>query len=496
LSDRSSPLPHRAAPGRWAYQLAWLLFGVAAACSPHSVENDPKPPLSLPGQFSQGGEQAAAGPPERWWEDFRDPELNRLVDQSLAGNFDLRGGWARLSQAVAVADQAGAPLWPTLDANLGASYRLSQFGPIGTRPAYGFSGSLGASYELDIWKKLSSGKKAAALTRDAAADQVQALAMTLVASLAEAWFDLRTVRARRDILQRQLETNERFLEIERVRFSHGLSSVLDVNQQEQQIVRTRALLALIESSEGVTLHQLAVLLGQVPGLLKAEAAHALPELPSLPATGIPSELLQRRPDVRAAQRLVEAADYRIAVAVADRYPSVKLSADVSATPNNFNDWAFSPLFGLAAGLTQPILDGGRRRAEVDRQRAIMAERVSDFGRALLGAMREVEDALWLERAQRVHIEQLQRQYELARLSLEEARNRYSQGLEDFLRVLTALRSQEELELGLLDARRKLLSHRIQLCRALGGTWATELVAPDAEAESSAPSAAPKAEDPS
>jgi len=203
----------------------------------------------------------------------------------------------------------------------------------------------------------------------------------------------------------------------------------------------------------------------------------LPDLPPLPTTGVPSELLKRRPDLRAAQRRVEAADYPVAAAVAARYPRLSLSASVSSQPSNFNDYLLDPLWTLAANLALPLIDGGRRVAEVERTRAVVSEAVAAYGKAVLQALVEVENALVQERQQIANIEQLREQVQVSSVTLDQARQRYGHGLADFLTVLTALRSHQEVELGLLDAKRQLLSHRIQLCRALGGTWAEQVSPP-------------------
>lgn len=462
---------------------------LSAGCSPHDVRERPQPPLAMPASY--GGEvaqaaQAKAPLPERWWTAFRDPALDRLIEATLAGNFDLQGAWARLAQANALADQAGAPRWPTLglDASAGVTRRQIQFrdpasGNIRSRPvtAYGASGSLAASYEIDLWQKLASTARAAALEREAAADAVETLAMSLTAEVAEAFLDLVQVRARRALLERQLETNETFVELLKLRFGQGLSSSVEVNQQRQQALETRGQLGLTKSEEAVVAHRLAVLLGKPPGQIDTGASAALPEVPPLPATGVPSLLLKRRPDIRAARRRVEAADHRLAAAIADRYPTLSLTGSVSTQPGELNDWDLNPIWNLVAGLAAPILDGGRRAAEVERRRALMAELVASYGGTVLTALLEVENALAQEHQQQQYVAEVEQQLGVAMTTFEEARRRFSNGLSDFLTVLTALRSQHQVELNLLAAQRRLLSHRIQLCRALGGNWTKELKPP-------------------
>ena len=459
----------------------FMLVGFACACSPHDVTENPEAPVALPDSY--GGETPAtaaqAPKPERWWTAFGHPDLDRLIERALAGNFDLHAAWARLWQSEALADQAGAPRWPQLEASLGGRVSRGRFFPgAPTRTDTFASGSLAASYEVDIWDKLGSTARAAALERDAAADAVQALAMTLTARVAETWFDLVRTRAQRALLEEQLATSTAFLDLLKARFSQGMATAVEVSQQEQLAIGTRSELVLTHSREAVLTHQLAVLVGEVPGRVQPGAGAQLPELPPLPATGVPSELLQRRPDLRAAQRRVEAADNRIAAAIADRYPSLRLTAQVSSEPGTPNDWLLDPIWSLAAGLTAPIFDGGRRAAEVERRRAMMAELVANYGQTVLTAMVEVQDALVQEQRQRERIVEITNQLQVADTTLDLVRARYGQGAADFLSVLTALTSQQQVQLNLLQARRELLSHRIQLCRALGDTWTTELKRPE------------------
>lgn len=486
--------------------LGVLCVGWLGACAPHRVAHEPTPPLAVPSRYA-GAEQTAERTSAQhqsestesakgWWHDFADPQLNQLVTGALADNFNVQGAWARLRQAAAAADIAGAPRVPSLGASLGATYQrlnLARFGVGGSGlDLFGFAGSLEAGYEVDFWSKISDGEQAALLDQHVAADQVQVVAMTVAAEVAEAYYDVLAARAGRLLLEQQRAVSASLLELVELRFGEGLATGVEVSQQRQQVLGADSALAPLVAVEAVARHRLAALLGKqvgcpgagpAGGLEAAPEAQAcvqlpesvsLPQVPPPPRTGVPAELLKRRPDLRAAQRQVEAADYRVAVAVADRYPSVQLTGSVSSEPSRVNDWLLSPLWNLAANLTLPLVDGGRRRAEVERRRAVMAELVASYGQAVLDAMMEVENALIQQRQQRQTIANVQAQLDVARLTLEQAQLRYGQGTADFVAVLTALRSQQDVERALLDAQRQLISYHIQLCRALGGTWTASL----------------------
>lgn len=455
------------------------LIATAASCSPHKVTHRPAPPVQVPATFSGIG--AGAPLPDRWWNDFGDPELTRLVDAMFADNLQLRAAWARLRQGAALARQASSGKWPQIDlqASAGRSENRVNLPSIGqqTFSSNSFQVSVGAGYEVDVWNKVASNAAAARLDVAAGRDEIESLAMSMVAQLTEVWFELVHARAQRTLLNNQLDTNKVYVELTELRFGQGQASALDVYQQQQQVLQIQATLALVEASIAANQQALAVMVGKPPQMWAAGDLAALPELPPPPGTGVPADLLVRRPDVRAAQKRVEAADYRVAAAVADRLPGLRLMGALSLQNANLGDLIATPLYSIIGSVTAPLFDGGRRKAEVDRNRAVVEEQLANFGQVLLSAMLEVEQSLVFERQQRLHIIELVQQVDVSGKALREARERYRQGLIDYLPVITALQAQQRTELALLSAQRQLVSYRIQLYRALGGSWTAELVAP-------------------
>ncbi len=454
-------------------------LAVAAGCTPHQVTRDPLPPVAVPAAFSAAAPSGAQAVPEKWWLEFGDPDLTRLVAAGLSDNLQLHAAWARLRQASAGVDQATSAKWPQLNLDASAARQKSRFNlaePIGqvTTKTNQFSVSVGAAYEVDLWRRIGSQASAAALDAIALRDDAEAMAITISAEITEAWFDILFQRAQRQLLVAQAETNRIYLELVQLRFDQGLASALDVYQQRQQVVATRAQLGLTDAAIEALGFKLAVLVGQPPGQVASGERADLPALPPLPETGVPADLLERRPDVRAARRRVEAADYRVAVAVADRLPGLRLSGSTSLQDTEIASLIATPLWAILAAVTEPLFDGGRRKAEVVRTRAVVEERLMQYGQTLLTAMTEVESALVQERQQTKYIADLEQQVELGEAALREARARYSQGLIDYLPVLTALQALQRSQLAVLQARRQLLSYRVQLCRALGGSWTREL----------------------
>ncbi len=456
-----------------------ILISVAmtsAACSPHKVTRNPKPPIVVPSAYSSiqaEGDNLS----DKWWQDFGDPELDKLVNEALQGNLQVRAAWQRVKQARAVATQMGAGKYPAVNVSGTVNKQNATPGPGGSSFFFPSSPvSIEASYELDIFKKVGNAQAAAMSDAMAARDQVESMAMTLVAQIAETWFSLSAQHASLKLLDAQIKTSGQFLELAEMRLGQGLGSGLDLLQQRQQLAAVEGQRPLLESSVGVLQNQLAILTGRPPSEFQAATTSALPKMPTRPSSGVPADLLLRRPDVRAARLQVEAADYRVAVAVANRLPSLRLGA--SYGPFQVADLVLSTanIWQIGANLLAPIFQGGRLKAEVTRNEAVVQEKSYNYGHAILQALVEVENAALQETKQVEYVAELQRQLVIAQATLEEARERYSAGLgnDSFLQILLSLGSSQRLELSLLRAQQQALSHRIQFCRALGGSWTQDL----------------------
>jgi NodT family efflux transporter outer membrane factor (OMF) lipoprotein len=429
------------------------------------------PIADAPVSFSISGE---AETPERWWEAFDDAELNRLVEQAMGDNLDVLAAWDRLDQAVAVARIAGAPVWPNVD----GAFSVTDTDVVDGRDPFvvedTFYGlSLTASYEVDLWGRIRSGRKAAGADLRSSREDLDTVAITISSEIARTWYELLEQRSQLEILSEQTDVNQTYLRLLELRFNQGLTAAAEVLQQRQQLESTEGEVPLFESRLEVLEHNLAVLSGKHPTVDVATGGEGLSELPPLPATGLPADLLLRRPDVRAARLRVESADYRVGEAIADRFPKLSISISAQDTETKFRSLFDNWIKNLAANLMAPIVDGGRRRAEVERRRAVASERLHDFERTVLNALKEVEDALARERRQAEFIESLDKQVEIARQTVEFTRERYLNGATDYLPALTALRTLQQLERSRIEAQRQLVTFRINLYRALAGGWRLE-----------------------
>ncbi len=459
-----------------------LTAALAGGCMVHQT-GESHPPLGMPGAFSASGEAPLA---DHWWEAFGDPHLTALVDEALAGNFTIRSAWDRLDQARAVAQKAGAPLWPFLDGTAGASRSVTEnegegttggrggFGgtPGGTVRTYTTDVSLGltASYEVDLWGRIRSARDAAILDVAASAEDLRAAAITLSAQIAGTWLRMGELRGRLAILDDQHATNEQVLELITLRFRRGRAGATDVLQQRQLVEATRGERTLVQSGIAVLEHQLAILLGRAPGTANLPEVTAVPPLPPLPETGLPADLLRRRPDVLASELRVRSADARVGAAVADQFPRLSLAATVGTSAEQVRDLFDNWVATLAANVVAPLFDANLRGAEVHRTRALLSERLNVYGQTVLDALAEVEDALVQEARQAENVASLERQLALARQASEQTLANYTKGTDDFTRYLTTLLSYQNLEKATLQARRDLALFRVDLYRALAGGW--------------------------
>jgi outer membrane protein, multidrug efflux system len=456
----------RLQPGPVVAALLAALVVVTSSCAPEAAMVTP--PVAVPETFSTSGNTPA---PQRWWQAFGDPNLNATVEQALADNLDLRVAWDRLDQAWATARQSGASLWPTLDGTASASETTTKVAGVNRRSTSAYRLGVVASYEVDLWGRVRAGVDAARLDVLAGSADLHASAMTVSAEVTGVWYELVTQEGQLRLLDEQVKTNEQYLEVITLKFRRGQGSATDVLQQRQLLESTRGNRILVASAIKVLEHQLAVLLGQAPGSMLVALPETLPPLPPLPETGLTTAWLRNRPDVRAAFVRVQAADRRVAAAIADQYPRLSLSVTAETSAEEVRDLFDNWLATLAANLAAPLFDAGRRQAEVDRTRAVTSERLNAYGQAVLTGLREVEDALAQEARQQQYVGSLKAQLDLSRKSTDQTRENYTKGATDFVRYLTTLLGHQRLERTHLAAEQDLVQFRINLYRALGGGWA-------------------------
>ena len=450
---------------QWLKQiLIGLLFLMIGGCK-HPVR-EPAMPVQIPDSFSATGTEPLQ---DQWWRAFKDNELNGLIEKALRDNFNVQTAWDRLAQTEAFARQTEASLWPqaNLMGEVGRTRRETD-GTVSYSSLY--SVGVAAGYEVDLWSELRSTQRAAWLDVRAQRDALDTAALTVAASIANTWYQLAEAKALVRIARDQIRTNQDVLKIVTVKWRKGAARAADVYRQRQLVASTEAQLITAEETVQLLQYALSVLTGEKPALTWQQTSIEAPELPSLPVLGVPADVLLRRPDVRRGYRQVQAADQRLAAAIADQYPRISISAyaETSSTvkvSDLFDDW----LANLAANAVQPLFDRDLRKAEVQRQKAIVSERLHAWSQTILDALEEVEGALTRERQQIQLIDNLERRFELARLTYQRNQESYIKGQVDYIRVLESLESLEALERNITTARRTLIQRRIDLYRSIAGS---------------------------
>ncbi len=440
--------------------MALLLAGLLAGCA-SQPEEEPAPPVSVPESFSASGEEPA---PERWWRSFGDERLNELVQDGLDANLDLLTAWQRLRAARATVDQQSASLYPNLNATANGEVTNSDSSDSQETLSLGLS----SEYEVDLWGRINSQVDAEQFRARATEADYRTAALTVTAEVTRAWYQLKAQRAQLDLAESQIRTNRDVVRLLETQFASGQAGSADVLRQRQLLASTEEQRLGVESDLRVLENQLAVLLGRAPRNTELPEGRGLPELPPLPDTGVPAELVQRRPDVRQAFNQLQAADADLAAAISNQFPRLTLTASASTQDNSvqdlFDNWATT----LAANLVAPLIDAGQRDAQVSQARAVRRQRLYEYGQTVLTAFREVEDALVQERKQRQVIERIKRQLTLADATYEQLRRQYFNGQVGYIDVLTALTDRQDLERSLISARRQLIEFRIALYQALAG----------------------------
>lgn len=446
---------------------AGILLLCSAACVKHQpLEAEPQA-LVADAAFSQTG---VGQPPVQWWESFNSSGLNSLVEEGLRQNHDLNQAWARLKQADAVTRRTHAARLGevNLQANQFQSHDLSDDRPKVEEVGLG----LNLSYQVDLWGRIAANTRAGEWDTLAARQDVASTGLVLTGQITELWLDLQEQHLALALLQRQAQTNRDYLKLVEARFAQGLAGATEVSQQRLQVAAVANRMPAVRAAIAQGEHRLAILLGRNPIGFSLQQTQPLPDLPEMPETGVPAQLLDRRPDVQAAAYRLFAADQRLLAARLERYPRLDLSAKVSGTGNDLSaaleQWAFN----LTANLLQPLWDGGARKAEVQRTGAVTEERLLAWQKQILQAAAEVENTLAIEQTQLETLSGLEEQLQLAGQSLDAARKNYTAGVHDYLNVLTALQARQNLELELLRSQGDLLKNRVNLYLALGGDVTT------------------------
>lgn len=467
---------------RWSAMLSLLLLGYGCL----KVGPDYNRPLSgfqEPEVYQHGVDATAEQgslevPLEKWWQEFGNPEIDRLVEKTLVNNLDIRKATAQIRELEARLRQTRADLFPAVSLEGGFQQQRQTVtnpltGAASRRTVETGSLSIPVSYELDLWGRIARSEEAAGAELLGMAENRRTIAQSLAAEVVRLYLQMEFLERRLHINRTSVETYQTSLDLVERRYRRGLSTLLAVRQARRTLADAEAgEPALVQELGGIQ-QQIAVLAGEYP---KTSAAreHVVDyyrPLASVPA-GLPSDLLQKRPDVRAAEARLMALNARVGAAKASRFPRIRLTAGFGYASDELGS-IFKPeseLWNLALGIVQPLYDGGKLKAGQDAAEAQYAQGMAEYAKTILIAFSEVENALLTGRQQRERRKRLLRFLEEAKATQEVAESRYQHGLTDYLTVLEAQQTRYVAEDRLVFVDLAIYTNRVQLYRSLGGDW--------------------------
>ncbi|HEY0680945.1 MAG TPA: efflux transporter outer membrane subunit [Steroidobacter sp.] len=444
--------------------LAIAVVGVLAGCS--LTPQYQRPNADLPESWAEQKVAVSSNTPTEWRELFQDAELEQLMAEALAANHDLAAAVTRIEQAKATAKMASSRLLPYASVSVAGSRQREIGGDHNL--ASSDDSQLSVSYELDLWGANRANVQAAAARVAAREYDMESTRLVLQADVASYYFQTLALKDRLAIAQKNLEAARSLMSLIEVRYSSGAASGLDVAQQRTALLNIEVEVPELQQSLTETQSALALLLGRVPQAFDVRTQSLADVIPPALAAGQPGDLLQRRPDVRAAEADLLAANADIGVARAALYPSMELSATGLVT--NWLTGGSSTVAALTTSLAQVLFDGGERSGQVQLADATRRELVETYLQTVLTSVKEVNDSLKAVATAERRATLLTQTVEQAQLALRLATTRYQAGSDDLLTVLESQSSQLNAEDSLVQAKLARVNASITLFKALGGSW--------------------------
>lgn len=455
-----------------------LLF---TACSVGSKFKLPE--VMLPTKWKNGGAASVADlpMPDEWWRLFASADLNRLVEQSLESNQELRAALARLETARALVWVQAAAGFPQLSMTESMNYeRLSatSFGanlPAGiTLPSLQrrrFQNVLELGWELDLWGRVRHGVEGAKAAGAAAAETLAAQRLSIAAEVARLYFLARSLDRQINVVQETISLRQEAMKLQESRFKGGLANEMDVSRARTEVELARSDLAALERQRGNVENALAVICGQLPSTFRVAKAATLPSPPRVPAA-MPSTLLQRRPDIRAAEQKMREANAQVGVARASFFPAFSIGGTgglESVGAANFYD-ARSRVLTIGPSMTLPMFQGGRLRGNLAASKARYEESLASYRQSILTALKEVEDSMLDARSYVKQKEALDAAIRAADDTERLAKLRYDKGLASYFEVVDANRTVLSAKLLAAQIEGQRLIATVAMLKALGGGW--------------------------
>ncbi|UCF19182.1 MAG: efflux transporter outer membrane subunit [Gemmatimonadota bacterium] len=449
--------------------VALIAVGIPACTVGPDYERPPTPPMEAFRELNPPGASIAD---LHWWDLFQDSTLHELIGTALENNRDLRAALARIAEARAVLGFTRADLYPRIDYFAGAGAAASTSGgEDGGETNVSVSGGISVFWEIDLWGKFRRSNEAALNELLATEESFRGVTITLVADVAIAYLQLRDLDNRLVISESTVQARREALEINQARFDAGAIAGVDVAQAEVQLAGAEAVVQSLLRARAQTEHAIALLLGSPPRTIprgrRLQEQLFPPEIPA----GLPSELLERRPDILVAERQLHAQTARIGVAEALKLPALSLTADAGVKSDELTAMTLTTgLFNVAANLFGPLFNAGKNQRRVEIEQARTEQLLNTYEQTILNAFREVEDALVAVQTYRDEYAIRRRQVGAAQEALDLSNARYDGGWTSYLEVIIQQRSLFDAQLSASETLQLQLASIVDLYRALGGGW--------------------------
>jgi NodT family efflux transporter outer membrane factor (OMF) lipoprotein len=461
--------------------LAAFLSGCAAGPN-YQVPDDKAPPTFIAANATTSAPTVDLA---RWWRAFNDPELDSLIDRAVRANPDIEIALTRLQEArtreSGLIGTALPQVAASADAGRGTGSDMTRAGAAPALRAADNKGSLdairqvagfAATWELDLFGGSRRAIEAGRYDIEAAAANRNAVLLSIIGDVAQNYVDLRGLQARRAILQKNLAAAEQLRDLEQSRYDRGLTNELDLQLAARELARLQSDLPALEAEIVASQYRIAVLLGQYPEQLADELAGpgAMPDLPATIDAGLPVDLIERRPDVREAERKLAAATARIGVATAALFPQVGLSGGLGTQSASIGPGEGSHIWAFGPSVYWPLLDFGVLDAQVDIADLQTHEQLIAYRKTVIGAVREADTAIASFGAQQQRLQSLADAMRASERAVSLAEQRYDRGLTDFLNVVDAEHQQYSMEDEYTAAQQSAADAFIFVYKALGGGW--------------------------
>jgi outer membrane protein, multidrug efflux system len=469
-----------------AMAMVLSLVGMGCGVGP----NYKRPQVAVPNQWTVAPARGTSAKPiekEDWWSSFQDPELNSLIERAAAQNLDLKLALDRVEEARAARGIARSGYFPSMDASASATRnRQKVIAPLPPSSVKivpvefnNFQGGLGASWELDVFGGIRRGVQAASADVAAAEENRRDVRVILFGNVGRVYAQLRGFQRRLEIANKNIKTQQDTLDLTRARTKAGLATELDLSRATAQLESTKAVVPTLLSGIDISIHRFSVLLGEEPGALRSELENASPIPAAGPdvEVGLPSDLLERRPDIRRSEAQLVAATARIGEAKADLFPHFVLTGAAGRQVSQLHDITLGAgnFFSVGPGISLPLFTGGRIRSNIAVQDARQRAALINYRSSVLNALEEVQNALVNYAQEQERRDRLNEAARQSQLAVDLATEQYKAGLTDFLSVLDAQRELYADEDQAVQSHTSVTTNVIALYRALGGGWNVGLV---------------------